>query len=131
MLFAVIINIYKGIQFPSIARNCRKGEGVLQKPNDAVPGGMLPVTCRPRKATALKQRDLRDGCVLHDRRKGTVCTLNSTASFILTFCTGDYSLEQIALETALAFGLQPENALQDVITTVWTLQKEELLETGR
>ena len=102
---------------------------LLQKPDDA--GRMLPVTYRPRKSTVLKQKDLRDGCVLHDQSKGTVYTLNSTASFILTFCTGDYSLEQIASETALAFGLQPENARRDVVSTVWTLQNEGLLEPGR
>ena len=102
---------------------------LLQNSNDA--SEMLSATYRPRKRNVLKQKDLRDGCVLYDQSKGTVYTLNSTASFILTFCTGDYSLEQIALETALAFGLQPENALRDVISTVRTLHKEELFEPGR
>lgn len=104
--------------------------GVLQKQDDPAHEGMLQATYRPRKGTSLQQRDLRDGCVLHDQRTGLVYTLNSSASFILTFCTGDYPLAQIAVETATAFGLQPEDALRDVISTVRTLRDEGLLDHG-
>lgn len=104
--------------------------GVLQKTGDPAPGGMLQPTYHPRKGTSLQQRDLRDGCVLHDQGTGIVYTLNSSASFILTFCTGDYPLAQIAVETAKAFGLQPEDALRDVISTVRTLLDEGLLDPG-
>ncbi|MGC2062143.1 MAG: PqqD family protein [Thermodesulfovibrionales bacterium] len=104
--------------------------GVLQKPDDPAHGGMLQETCRPRKVTSLLQRDLRDGCVLHNQETGIVYTLNSSASFILTFCTGDYSLAQIAVETATAFGLQAEDALRDVISTVRTLLNAGLLDPG-
>lgn len=104
---------------------------VPQKPdNDSAHGGMLQTSYRPRKGTSLQQRDLRDGCVLHDRGTGLVYTLNSSASFILSFCTGDYPLAQIAVETATAFGLQPEDAMRDVISTVRTLRNEGLLDTG-
>ncbi|MBA4374010.1 MAG: hypothetical protein C0402_14260 [Thermodesulfovibrio sp.] len=102
--------------------------GVPQKPNEH--GDMLLSTYRPRKGTSLLQRDLMDGCVLHDRESGLVYTLNSSASFILTFCTGDYPLGQIAVETATAFGLQAEDALRDVISTVRTLLDEGLLDQG-
>lgn len=104
--------------------------GVLQNPDDSGQGGMLQAAYRPRKGTSLQQRDLQDGCMLHDRRTGTVYTLNGSASFILTFCTGDYPLEQIAVETATAFGLQPEDALRDVISIVRTLRNEGLLDCG-
>lgn len=106
------------------------GTGVLQNPDDPEQGDMLQPTYRPRKGTTLLQKDLRDGCVLHDRTTGIVYTLNSSASFILTFCTGDYPLAQIAVETAAAFGLQPADALRDVISTVQVLRNEGLLDTG-
>lgn len=102
--------------------------GVPQKPDDPAQGSWLQPTYCPRKGSFLQQRDLRDGCVLHDQRTGLVCTLNSSASFILTFCSGDYPLSQIAVETATAFGLRPEDAMRDVIATVQTLRKEGLLD---
>jgi hypothetical protein len=102
----------------------------LQKPDDPAQGGMLQPAYRPRKGPSLLQRDLRDGCVLHDKRTGIVYTLNTSASFILTFCTGDYPLEQIAVETATAFGLRPEEALRDVVSIVQTLRNEGLLDPG-
>ncbi len=102
--------------------------GVHQKTDDPAEAGGMQPTDRPRKGTSLLQRDLRDGSVLHDQRTGLVCTLNSSASFILTFCTGDYQLSQIADETATAFGLRPADALRDVISTVQALRNAGILE---
>src|SRR5512135_3657140 len=82
---------------------------------------------RPTKADTVEQKDLRDGCVLYDAQKGAVYTLNSTASFIFTYCNGDSTIEEIARQSALAFGLTPEEAMRDVISMISFLQKEELV----
>ena len=89
--------------------------------------GLMPGAYRPMKAETIEQKDLRDGCVLYDAHKGAVYTLNSTASFILTYCNGDSTIEDIARQSELAFGLTPEEAMRDVISTISFLQEEELL----
>ena len=89
--------------------------------------GLMPGDYRPMKAETLEQKDLRDGCVLYDAHKGTVYTLNSTASFILTYCNGDSTIEDIARQSELAFGLTPDEAMRDVISIISFLREEELL----
>ena len=89
--------------------------------------GLMPLAYRPVKSATLEQKDLKDGCVLYDAHNGSVYTLNSTASFILTYCNGDSTIEEIARQSALAFGLKPENAMRDVISMISFLQKEELV----
>jgi len=89
--------------------------------------GLMPGVYRPMKAKTIEQKDLRDGCVLYDAHKGDVYTLNSTASFILTYCNGDSTIEEIARQSALAFGLTPEEAMRDVISMISVLQEEELV----
>ena len=89
--------------------------------------GLMPGAYRPMKVETIEQKDLRDGCVLYDAHKGAVYTLNSTASFILTYCNGDSTIEDIARQSELAFGLTPEEAMRDVISTISFLQEEELL----
>ncbi len=85
---------------------------------------------RPVKAEAILQKDLSDGCVLYDAHKGAVYTLNRTASFILTYCNGGSTIEEIARQSALAFGLTPDEAMRDVISMISVLQEEELLVPG-
>jgi len=92
--------------------------------------GLMSGTYRPMKAENLEQKDLRDGCVLYDAHKGAVYTLNNTASFILTYCNGDSTIEEISQQLALVFDLTPEEAMRDVISMVSVLQKEELLGPG-
>ena len=92
--------------------------------------GFMSGACRPVKAQTLEQKDLRDGCVLYDARKGAVYTLNNTASFILTYCNGDSTIEDIARQSELAFGLTPEEAMRDVISMISFLQQENLLGPG-
>ncbi len=82
---------------------------------------------RPIKAENISQKDLKDGCVLYDANKGAVYTLNRTASFILTYCNGGNTIEEIARQSSLAFGLTPDKAMTDVISMVSALRKEELL----
>lgn len=77
----------------------------------------------------LLQNDLQDGCVIYDNKKGSVIALNITSSFYLTYCTGDYTLEQIAAESALVTGLKNEEALKDVVSTIMLFQENGLLET--
>ena len=89
--------------------------------------GLMPGDYRPMKAKNIEQKDLRDGCVLYDANKGAVYTLNSTASFILTYCNGDCTIEDIARQSALAFGLEPEDAMRDIISMISFLQEEELV----
>lgn len=100
---------------------------LLQQPEDSAQKGVLSDDYRPVKCPALSQRDLTDGCVLHHPERETVYTLNSTASFVLTFCTGDYSLAQIAQETSRAFALDPEEAFRDIVSVVSALKSENLL----
>jgi len=88
---------------------------------------LMPGVYRPMKAETIEQKDLRDGCVLYDAHKGAVYTLNSTASFILTYCNGDSTIEDIARQSELAFGLTPDEAMKDVISIISFLQEEELL----
>ena len=88
---------------------------------------LMPGDYRPMKAKTIEQKDLRDGCVLYDAHKGAVYTLNSTASFILTYCDGDSTIEDIARQSELAFGLTPDEAMRDVISMLSFLQEEKLL----
>ena len=85
---------------------------------------------RPMKSATLEQKDLKDGCVLYDAHKGAVYTLNSTASFVLTYCNGDSTIEEIARQSALAFGLKHEEARQDIISIISFLQEEQLVVPG-
>ncbi len=85
---------------------------------------------RPRERGNLQRKDLHDGCVLYDREKGSVYALNITSSFYLTYCTGDYTLEQIARESALATGIDTEEALKDVVSTIALFHENGILESG-
>lgn len=91
---------------------------------------LLPGTYRPMKAETLSQKDLGDGCVLYDANRGAIYTLNRTASFILTYCNGGSTVEEIARQSAVAFGLTPDEAMRDVISMISVFQEEELLVTG-
>lgn len=91
---------------------------------------LMPDDYRPMKSAAIEQKDLKDGCVLYDAHKGAVYTLNSTASFVLTYCNGDSTIEEIARQSALAFGLKHEEARQDIISIISFLQEEELVVPG-
>lgn len=88
----------------------------------------MPVDYRPMKSAAIEQKDLRDGCVLYDAHKGVVYTLNRTASFVLTYCNGGSTVEEIARQSALAFGLKHEEAMEDIISLISFLKQEELVE---
>ena len=92
--------------------------------------GLMHGAYRPIKAETIEQKDLRDGCVLYDAHKGAVYTLNSTASFILTYCNGKSTSEEIARQSALAFGLTPREAMRDVMSLITVLQEEELVGPG-
>ena len=91
---------------------------------------LIPGVYCPMKAKTIEQKDLRDGCVLYDAHKRVAYTLNSTASFILTYCNGDSTIEEIAWQLALAFGLKPEEAMRDVISIISVLQEEEVVGFG-
>ncbi len=91
---------------------------------------LLPGTYRPMKAENISQKDLTDGCVLYDSQKGTVYTLNRTASFILTYCNGGSTVEEIAQQSALAFGLEPNEAMRDVRSMISVLKDQKLLMPG-
>lgn len=92
--------------------------------------GLMAGRYRPMKAETLEQKDLQDGCVLYDAHRGAIYTLNSTASFILTYCNGDNTVEEIARQSALAFGLSPDEATRDVVSMISALQAEELVRPG-
>ncbi len=110
-----------------MSRTIKEGpEKVGADRRDRLMGGAY----RPVKAETISQTDLRDGCVLYDAHGGTVCTLNRTASFILTYCDGGNTIDDIARQSALAFGLSPEEAKRDVISIISDLEQEELLEPG-
>ncbi len=90
----------------------------------------LPGAYRPMKAENISQKDLTDGCVLYHAQKGAVYTLNRTASFILTYCNGGSTVEEIAQQSALAFGLEPDEAMRDVSSMISVLKDQELLIPG-
>ena len=92
--------------------------------------GLMPGHYRPMKAKTIEQKDLQDGCVLYDVDRDAVYTLNSTASFILTYCNGDSTIEEIAQQSALAFGLKPKEAMRDTISIISFLQEEKLVGPG-
>jgi len=94
------------------------------------PDGLMPRAYRPMKAKTIEQKDLQDGCVLYDAHKGAVYTLNSTAAFILTYCNGDSTIEEIAQQSARAFGLAPEEAMRHVVSMISVLQEEKLVGPG-
>jgi len=104
--------------------------GDTEKIENAWRDGLMPGDYRPMKSVTIEQKDLRDGCVLYDTHKGAVYTLNSTASFVLTYCDGDSTVEEIARQSALAFGLKPEEAMRDIISIITFLQGEELVGPG-
>ncbi len=91
---------------------------------------LMSDTYRPVKPETISQKDLKDGCVLYDARKCAVYTLNRTASFILTYCNGGSTIEEIARQLTLAFGLAPKEAMRDVVSIISDLQEEELLGPG-
>jgi len=91
---------------------------------------LMPGDYRPMKSATLEQKDLKDGCVLYDTHKGAVYTLNSTASFVLTYCDGGSTIEEIARQSALAFDLKYEVAMQDIVSIISFLQEEELVVPG-
>jgi len=92
--------------------------------------GSMAGTYRPMKAETISQKDLRDGCVLYDSHKGALYTLNPTASFILTYCNGGSTIEEIARQSALAFSIAPDEAMKDVISMISVLKEEGLLVPG-
>ncbi len=108
----------------------RKTAGDMKKVGTDRKDGAMAGTYRPMKAETISQKDLRDGCVLYDAHKGAVYTLNPTASFILTYCNGDSTIEEIARQSALAFGIAHDEAMKDVISMISVLQEEELLVPG-
>ena len=104
--------------------------GDTEKVEAAPHRGVIAGSYRPMKSAALSQKDLGDGCVLYDAQKGVVYTLNRTASFILTYCNGGNTIDEIARQMVMAFGLSPEEATKDVASMISDLQAEELLESG-
>ncbi len=91
---------------------------------------LQPGAYRPVKAENISQKDLTDGCVLYDAKKGAVYTLNRTASFILTYCNGGSTVEEIARQSALAFGLTQDEAMRDVSSRISVLKDQELVMPG-
>ncbi len=108
----------------------RRTEGDTEKVETGRHVVSIPGTYRPKMTETVEQRDLRDGCVLYDAHKGAVYTLNSTASFILTYCNGDSTIEEIARHSSSAFGLNPDEAMKDVMSMISALHEEELVGPG-
>jgi hypothetical protein len=105
-----------------------KNELIENAPDIGSGRDRVPASYRPSMKNSLLQSDLQDGCVIYDRDKGSVLALNITSSFYLTYCTGDYTLEQIAVESSLVTGLKTEEALKDIISTIMLFQENGLLE---
>jgi len=101
--------------------------GDTEKVKTKRPEALMPGDYRPMKSAAIEQKDLKDGCVLYDARKGAVYTLNSTASFVFTYCNGGITIEEIARQAALAFGLKLEVAKRDISSIISFLQEQELV----
>jgi hypothetical protein len=90
----------------------------------------IPASYRPMIRNSLQRNDLKDGCVIFDKENGSVLALNITSSFYLTYCTGDYTLDQIADDTALVMGIGKEESFKNTASTIMLFQENGLLEAG-
>ncbi len=81
----------------------------------------------PKRKAHVQQRDLADGCVLHDEEKGMIYSLNVTASFVWSLCDGRHSLAAISELLADASGRTADSVSDDVLYAVETLRNQGLL----
>lgn len=72
---------------------------------------------RPAPNDNLEVTEVEDGLVIYHPDPERVHVLNQTAAFIFEFCTGDRTIEDIAEEMRVAFGLAdtPQDAVMECV----------------
>lgn len=101
----------------------------------AAPGGAsepdvltVPVDYQPRKRPDVLELDMGDGAILYDGDGMLVHHLNPSASVIWQLCDGSGSAQELALDIAEEYGLDPATIVGQVITVIAELDALGLVE---
>ena len=81
----------------------------------------------PKKRNDILQEDLEEGCILYNKKKNEVYTLNISAAFVWEYCDGHNNLEQIAQDLATSCNLKVEDVIDEVRKIIINFQKNSLL----
>ncbi len=80
----------------------------------------------PERVEDLEINEMEDGFIIYDASTDKVHFLNHTATFVLEYCNGQHSVDEIAKIMQDAWQLD-ETPRQEVGTLVQQLRKEKLL----
>ena len=84
------------------------------------------MTVGPSRRADVFERSLEDEVVLYDSQGSVMHTLNATATAIWMMCDGQHAPEEMAQQFCKHFGIEPDQAHQDVLTTLEQLREKNL-----
>ena len=80
-----------------------------------------------QKNKKIKQKNLDDGCVLLNKEKDEIYTLNLTASYIWEMCDGSHSVGQIIDDLTDICNLKKDNIENEVHSIINDFIEKELI----
>lgn len=81
----------------------------------------------PQRSSRIVSYEIDGEAVLFDPKRNRVHTLNATAAIVWQLCDGSRTVEQLAEDVALIFGVDSSNVMEDLPTILADFQKAHLI----